>query len=570
MAKPGGSRPSRPVVESRLTDEKIEWMFAHVCRLPDIGSLAFGSLQANCFNAGTEAHYRLFWKVASDVYRDQGPQVFETLDYLCAFMEVELQSRIRDNPGSINRDQQRKLLSRSDDRPGLLRWIFEIVKLSELNIQWGKDLLTAFRVEREVNDALLSIASASSGKVITNLPETLRELSEQHIAITSRAGDRAESGAPPGWTPPRMNKVPTNVGFLDVFLKGGHASAEVYGVLGAYGSGKTSLAVQIAYQGAMRELVKAERDPEYHPKDWFFFSYEATADEIRVRLWAQACTIDHHKLEEYDREALTTADNGVDSLDDYERQYFDRDIRQGVVLGERERLDRTIGQLNINFWVHDMVSSENPKKGSGYVDEIASLIQTDISEWSRRDGWQHEVGGVVVDYAGACAKRHMDERGIQTSETRHYIGGMGAVIKRKVAVAFHCPVWLFHQLSAQSNKRAMTAEAHHADAAEARNFAENLVFCFQLGTKDPKTSTLYLSCTKARRGAVGKSPLLELEGLFYRFREAKGFVVNTYGEVISEREGAISGVAPQGVESIPFDQDRPLDDLGEDLDSQFR
>jgi hypothetical protein len=532
----------RPTVKPRLGVEQVEMMFAHIFRLPEVTNLAFADLRPELFYPGTEAHYMLLWQAAVEVYQKQGAKAFETHEYAYAVLEIEILTSVRARPGSLNAELYDKLFSRTDSNPGLLYWIFNLVKPAELTLAWGKQLVRDFRLEREVSDMLQTIVAGAGGNIIVDLPETLRKLSDQYVSITAQGSDRAMSGAPEGWTPKPMHKFPTNIDFIDKFLKGGHAGGEAYGVLGAYASGKTALAVQIAYRGARLQLEMNANDPTYRAKDWFIFTYEATFDEILVRLWSNACTIDHAKLEEFNWDKLTTGANGESGLDRYEKLHFAKDIKQQIFKGEKERLEDEMPMFRVNFWVHDMTGTgENPKKGTGYVPEIKSLIQAELNELSRRDGWKHEVGGVVIDYAGLCAKRFMTEHDVDLNHLRHYVGDFGYKCKTELAVPFNCPVWVFHQLDTKSNKKKMKTLSSHADAAEAKNFGENLVFCFELGTKDAKTNTLYMNCSKARRAQIGRSPLLQIEGKFFRFRRAPGiYEVNSAGEVCKKSDLSIS------------------------------
>jgi hypothetical protein len=110
---------------------------------------------------------------------------------------------------------------------------------------------------------------------------------------------------------------------------------------------------------------------------------------------------------------------------------------------------------------------------------------------------------------------------------RFHIARFGMECKRELAVNFKCPVWVFHQLTGEANKRTSGTQQHYTDAAESKSFAENLVFCFALGTKDESNDTLLLTCSKARRAKVGPPPLLMIEGKFYRLVPASDYFYNT-------------------------------------------
>src|SRR5271167_4448479 len=188
MAKHGGDQ-TRPTVKPRLSTEQIEWMFAHIFRLPDIADLAFPSLRPELFNTGTEPHYNVLWGAALEIYRKQGTKAFENIDYAYAVIELEILTRVRSQPGVLNTEFYNKLLSRKEGEPGLLLWLFDLVKPTELTPQWGKELLRDFRLEREVSDVFADLIKTSDTKTIVNLPEVLEKLTEKHTAINSQVSE---------------------------------------------------------------------------------------------------------------------------------------------------------------------------------------------------------------------------------------------------------------------------------------------------------------------------------------------------------------------------------------------
>lgn len=114
---------------------------------------------------------------------------------------------------------------------------------------------------------------------------------------------------------------------------------------------------------------------------------------------------------------------------------------------------------------------------------------------------------------------------------RHLIGSMGDKCKKLLAVPYDCPVWLFHQLSSAANTRTYATRQHGTDAAEAKNFPENVSFCFELGCRDQEFGAFFMTCSKGRRAAVGRSPLLVMEGDFFRIVPAEHLQIGSDGKI---------------------------------------
>jgi hypothetical protein len=97
------------------------------------------------------------------------------------------------------------------------------------------------------------------------------------------------------------------------------------------------------------------------------------------------------------------------------------------------------------------------------------------------------------------------------------------VAKMDLAERFGCTVWLIQQLSGDANRRSAAARLTHADAGEARDFAENLVNCMVFGVKDGETGACRVFYTKGRRSEnQGTDTLIGLDGGFGRTVSAAG------------------------------------------------
>jgi hypothetical protein len=520
-----------PTTQPKLTTLQIEFLITHIIRRPELFNVAKMRLKANHFPYSNEAIYRALWVAANKISGERGCNfLVEDTERAHTALRLELDAMCTSQPDLLNQDMAFYLFSQPPDGTGLL---YRIFAQKNFDVPAALGFLKLFLADREVQSQLQKLLLNAGDDLLIDLPEVLQTVRDKAISLQGIDDDPVESGAPDDWAPKKMNKIPTGIDFIDKMIRGGHAPCETYGVLGAYAAGKTVLAVQLLYESAFWQQREAERltmstgIPKY-PKECYLFHYEATAEEIRIRLWSSACNIDHSGLEEFDWNKLSTNKNGFDELKDYEKIYYKQQRAacddDSLMFGELERLKSFMPMLRQNLWTVDMSGVDsNPKRGTGYIPEIRSIIENDLRKKEQKTGRKHEVGIVVIDYAGAVVRRHMVEHRINLDHTRHYIGNMGDSCRRELAVPLQCPVWLFHQLAAASTKKNSQIRAHHSDAAEAKNFAENLVFSFALSPKDEETGTVVFNCSKARRGNIGDPPLLHLEGQFYRFVVSKNY-----------------------------------------------
>ena len=532
---------SAPKTDVKMTPPQIEVMLAHVLRLPNLFTIAKSQMLPRIFPEATEPAYNKLWTAALATEKRLKANFFYDPEKVRMAMWNYMSPKLDSDP-DISAGLKDYLLNPAT---GLLESIYYRTQFFE---EEAYALLKRFLRERLVQAPLWKKLNTAGGSLLDDLPQMLAEAQKLDTSLASLDSDPVESGAPKGWSPAKLSKFPTGIKFIDTMLRGGHAPGEVYGVLGAFGSGKTSLAVQIAYHTAVDQQNSADlynlTEPsdsgvQRYPKECYIFTYEATSDEIRMRLWSSACSIEHGILEEYDWSKLSTSTDGYDKLKPYEKELFADRVKAGhkdLVPGERERLEQQMPLLRRNLWVLDMSGTgDNTKRGTGYVSEIRQIIDADLERKSRASKRKHEVGVIVIDYAGLAAWRHIAEHGVEVTELRHYIGRFGDCCKKELAVPLKCPVWVFHQLTGDANKRTHKVQQHYTDAAESKGFAENLAFCFALGTKDDETNTLLFSCSKARRAQIGHPPTLVIEGDFFRLAESKQFTYNTKSRVFERR-----------------------------------
>ena len=169
-------------------------------------------------------------------------------------------------------------------------------------------------------------------------------------------------------------------------------------------------------------------------------------------------------------------------------------------LGELERYQAMIPQINRLWHVVDFRGSrEHPSCGSGLIDEVCIHLERE-----RRLG--HRIGTVYLDYALMACRRFCRARSLDEDRwLRRVIGRFVDEALRTVAAHFGCSVWILSQLSGEANKKSSQSVQHYADHAEAKNFAENLDYCFCIGNKD-RNNCLKFVAGKTRRSPGQRQP----------------------------------------------------------------
>lgn len=109
----------------------------------------------------------------------------------------------------------------------------------------------------------------------------------------------------------------------------------------------------------------------------------------------------------------------------------------------------------------------------------------------------------------------------------------------KIAIAFHCPVWVLHQLHGDVQSKSPTVPLHHKDAKGARNIGDNSDFAFNIGNREMTKNLVIVSCTKHRRAkGLDKPHIVEYCGEFsaFKFPNKKYVVDSTNNSFCTEEE----------------------------------
>jgi len=482
----------------RLSVRQRETMLRHVLYLPHLYTRAVELLKDEYFNQdGDEALY-IIWFCAKRIVRRIYMNKLPKPDALWCAIPGEIESLVATGELHLTEEAEDAILSDN----GLLARLFDSDK--GIDALLGETLLADFLREKEIADKLADLANASASHVSTSLGRELEMLRLRDSTLSSMGKSSGQDVIPNDFEFADIKIEKTGVDFVDMYMNGGDAPGEVYGIAGAFGSGKTSLAVQLAFEKA-QVFHEAHADTGEDLRYSHIFLYEGTTDEIRRRLITYAGKIHKDSIQHLgDWSHLSTRGE----LKPYEEEYFRKLIEdRGVseIPGEYERLIGVRRVLNRNIRVHDFTGSEDEDGrvyGYGYVEEIASSLRREIEEGKK-------PGAVFIDYVNIACRQHISARGLSEKDhLRHLAGSFGNMCRQLIAVPFMCTVYLFQQLNYQANSRGFGSTISIGDMAEAKNFGENLVFLFAMGPMHRESNTFQFFCVKTRRAPGISKPLL--------------------------------------------------------------
>ena len=495
MPLPNTPAQDRVVRRTVMTDRQVETMMAILLRNREAFEVAQTRLQNEHF-APQHRRYGLAWSVARDHYLETGE--LPVAEVLC---------------GEIERRTHADMLGLSDE---------ELAQLDEFVTRaYSEDVLPArsglIYLRNYLNQALAARLRDEMGAGI-EVPQDVFGLLNTYTSradtIRSLTAQSASDPFPDDWTinEETFNVQSTGIGFLDEQLGGGLGRGEVTGILGPYGSCKTTLGIQITTSMAQQALAEHTSNPQNPLAFSYYLFWEGTTDQVRLRALSCAGWLDRTLMAAGRISQLSPA--GM-ALKPYEQELFRNELAAGQpVLCEQDRLAYARAELNRNWRCICMNGSDpsNPGGGAGLVDEIVSLMRAEENRYREREGG-FRIGVIVVDYVGAAIRRHCDAKGLDpTKYTRMLIKDFVDHSARKLAIPLNCSVVLMHQLSGAANDGKPGTVARGSDAAECKSFEENLDFGFVLGKpmNDPSNSNhgklSAIRCSKHRRTPGTEEP----------------------------------------------------------------
>lgn len=518
------SKPAQvPQLVARLAPAQIYQLVGGLLHSEALFVTARQSIQLEHFSQYYDTPARAVWAAATRIADLHGLEVlFQNRAAAMTAVEAEAKAYCQANPDMCSVDSWNYLFA---PEHGYLRWIYKDTSPENFHHAYISGLLQAFLRERSVNDYWRDIIkSVGEGQVVANLPELAAAVADRSAAVSGiLAQDVVRSAAPEGWLPPPVRRKPSGIKWLDRFLRGGHAAGEAYLMLGAIGSGKTTFGLQLLTAAAenewlfhsspeARELAGLPPTDGYEVGYCYYFHYEMSETDIRLRLWSGASRIEFDRISHIGTPGFSLSDAPNLKVEDLAMLARVR-AQSGLTPAggsppdiafpsERDRFNQAMYLLRHNVCQIDCMSGP---VGKGYIAEIAAILRAE-----RQRG--RKIALVVIDYATACVARVTNDQKQQYS----LLDMFGQKVESEIAVPFETPVWVLQQLSGESNKRTAANRPGHADARGCSTMGMSFSFAFGIGTTDEKTGCRYFHCSKARRAELGKPPILKIAGGYNR------------------------------------------------------
>ena len=401
--------------KGRMSPSLVESMLIRLLSHPGLFQEAKGILSPAHFES-TESRFSAIWAAAVQCDDEFSRLTFET-------MSDRVEELLADAGEDVSPQQAEAIFGTDPDRPGLLYWSLSQVDPADVDLDQGRHLLRRFLEERVLADELRNALEFAPGGVPSNLPAIIERANQARERITNIQDDPVELGIPDNWEPESLDVWPTCLPFLDTPMDGGHARGEVYGILGPFGVGKTTLGIQLCVEQCR---YWHDREVEYGEEGGqvFFFSYEQSATEVRRKAVACAARIHMSTMNTITGEDCFSTRS---SLKDYETEMFRKSglLSNGAPAppGEQERYADVKEMLRRHLRIVDLSGGAKKRTGDGYVGEIAAILENSVRKHNAKPRM------VCIDHVWLAAYRHLSSQGMDERRLRHFITMFGSLCR---------------------------------------------------------------------------------------------------------------------------------------------
>lgn len=496
----------KPPVESRarIGERAKILMMAILIQVEEAFKAAQSRLSEEHFRDPLDRPFGLIWAAAQDYY-----QLHKKLPGCEEHLLIALEPRTLEDGQLTEAD--------TDFIDQAVALMYNVHERS-LQLDTGMRLLGAF-IEEKLAARLA--AELGRGELPQDLPAILQQRRDEVMeALALDMEDLQEPFSGTLAAEKGVEKRPSQLAFIDDLLNGGPGLGEVIGVSGPINSCKTTLSVLLAAKSCLRDYngwIRAGK-PEQDPPTTYLVAWEEPSQNVRLRAMSAGAWIHKDTLELGDYEKNFSRRG---KLKPYERDRY-ASMSPGIPQdGEYERwrayarvYNKTLRIINFN--------GEDPRLmpfASDLVQGVRAVIERD-----QRRRNHPGVGLIILDYAGAAAKQHVASGKGREDYKRTYVAGFPFAAKTLLASAYRCPVWVFHQIAAASNKKHSGLVPDITETMDAKNFYENCDFGFNIGVPTKERVALF-GMVKGRRTGRPDNVIIRIDGVFNNIYKADGYGV---------------------------------------------
>lgn len=554
MAETNPQGPPAPRRVLTMDGDHIDELMWLILRIRSVRSDAVRHLLPEHFSKDQEAYLSVLWRAVLELH-DRYPKG-EAIPYpaICNACR-ELAS---DPATGLPADQWHNLLDTDDDfdeddpdpQVGLLFHAYNKIRKIHLDKDHALVQLRRFLHERAgVEPIVRQIRAADAQGLVLPDVAALLDAGRRNIARYDTIGTSPfESFDFDLDTLGPLPVAPSGLPFFDKLMDGGPAAPEIIGILGPTGGGKSTSLSQLAVARVL--MCHADADAGRERRQVFLVSYEDNALGVRLADGTQtvgtifARTVGN--LANVDRRVVSNREKfGGFTRTGQKLRAYEYELHPGqdpaTVPGEYERIRAAQKILGAGLSVVNMGLDG---RGYGGVAEIVGLIEAQMERTGCRPSC------ILVDSINLLCLNHLVFQGKDPDKTiRRAIIDTVFECRRLLAERFQCDVWVTNQLEAAQNKRAATAAGHHSEATDAKGWANALDFAWVFNMPDINRFTTF-TLSKARRGGCdGQQVVMQLDGLFARWRDRSPEYVVHQGEFqlrsIVEQFAVAPAAAPQ-------------------------
>lgn len=399
----------------------------------------------------------------------------------------------------------------------------------------ASNLIEELLIDRKVINPTRSILSNSADSTLVNPGEILSSANQSLIEIRRLMTNTLVSSVP--IVSRRMNtyvEFDHGMDFMNALTQGGLHRKSVSGLLGPFGSCKTTMATQAAASRINVEWQKRQRGESYEMV--VYGNCEGPAEEISFRVLSYLAKIPLRAIKEHYYDITPLRNSISNDPEDYNNKY-------GLAITEIARLEEAVEKIQANFKIIDMATGGASNSiGKNSVDDLSVAIDAYT---------QHEGMGIslfILDYGKLFIRNYMAMNNIAADKIRLYLGVLPEKLRREISDKFNCAALALTQLNKDGNAKKPGTLLHHAEASEASDFGENCWFCFCLSLpffNESGTQISNLNMSKARDAAPPRRmPALEYIPYCQGLRLTREFTVVGNTLRYEERRNTVMPVSP--------------------------